>query len=539
MSGHIARLDGPRTAYPHGRQIWPYIRAQAEAAPGAPACVRDGHVLSYADLIAGAEAVARRLLRAGVRAGEVVAVIVPRGEALLVSLLAINKIGAAYLAIDERWAAARVRQAIGIADCAHVLTGSDCRTVTDLLRSAWVRTRATAGRTVGTGDVCCVYFTSGSTGRPKAAAAPATGILRVALDPVMRFSSRTRMLQLAVQSWDAFSLEAWCPLIAGGTCVIHAEPYPAADSIEQLKKHHALNSVFLTTSLFNLLVDESPELFAGLESVMFGGERASREHVAAFREMYPRTFLLNGYGPVESSIFATVYPVPATVGPDVPIGGPLANTSVLLAAREQAGSDGETGRYEPPVGEVILAGDGLAHGYIGDAEQTARSFVLGTGPGGHRERLYLTGDLASLAADEGLVFRGRKDSQLKINGVRIEPDELRYFAEGMAEVARSVVVGVPVNAATKSGTVLFYSLRPGQVLERRVMRQRIADHFPASFVPLAFVRVGSVPLGESGKTSSAEFERTLEQLRIAPAATRDLQDIALLEKELAVLLNAG
>jgi mycobactin peptide synthetase MbtE len=529
MSRLIARLDGPRIDYPLGRQIWPYVQRHAELTPNAPACIQDAHVLTYKDLIDSTDAVAERLIRAGLRSGEITAVIVPRSEALLVTLLAITRIGAGYLAIDERWVHARVSQAIEVARCGHVLIGRDCRSVADLLGSAELLDRGADGATAH--NVCCVYFTSGSSGAPKAAAAPATGILRIALDPAVRFSPRTRMLQLAVQSWDAFSLEAWCPLINGGTCVIHTESFPTVDSIELLKKNCGLNTVFLTTALFNLFVDESPEVFAGLESVMFGGERVSRKHVGAFRKAHPETYLLHAYGPVESSIFATVYQIPPVVGSSVPIGSPVANTSVLLVTDEQGETD------EAVQGEIVLAGDGLAYGYIGDPGQTARNFAVRPGIGRQGEWLYLTGDFATLAGTDGLVFHGRKDSQLKINGVRIEPDELRYFAESMPEVARSVVVGVPVHAPNKTGTVLFYSLRPGHVLERQVMRKRIVDHFPASFVPLAVVQVDSVPLGESGKTSSKNFKQTLEQLRIAPVATRDLQDIAILENKLITLLN--
>jgi acyl-coenzyme A synthetase/AMP-(fatty) acid ligase len=285
--------------------------------------------------------------------------------------------------------------------------------------------------------------------------------------------------------------------------------------------------VFLTTAFFNLFVDECPGFFDGIELVMFGGERVSPEHVRAFRNSYPATHLLHVYGPVESSIFATVYQVPSIVEGDVPIGTPVANTGVLLTAYDR----------DPRGGQIVLTGDGLATGYIGDPEQTAKAFVAGTLASGERERRYLTGDLATLAAGDGLVFRGRTDAQLKIHGIRVEPQEVRSFAEDMAEVARAVVVGVPVNAHPKTGTVLFYSLRRGRTLSRDDMRRRIADHFPSAHVPLAVVQVDDVPLGESGKSSAREFEQALDQLLIAPVATRDLQDRALLEKQLARLAN--
>src|SRR5205085_9954577 len=126
---------------------------------------------------------------------------------------------------------------------------------------------------------------------------------------------------------------------------------------------------FLTTALFNLLVDEDIEIFAGLGCVMCGGERVSPHHIARFSSAHPGVPLIHVYGPVESSIFATAHQVVNFTDGDVPIGVPVANTSVLLVY------DDQEARKSEHLGEIVLAGDGLASGYISDLEETRRCFV--------------------------------------------------------------------------------------------------------------------------------------------------------------------
>jgi non-ribosomal peptide synthetase component F len=508
------RFDGVRVDYPLGEDVWAYLTYFARSTPGAVACIWDGGNLTYAELFRLADAWAGRFAAAGVREGEAVAVEIPRGALLVVVLAALTKVGSPYIALDLRWPEARRHEASRAARCTYSISSAEIEPTSLAVDIAALSTSAPE---LFAPEVLCFFVTSGSSGRPKIVPAPARGVLRIAFDPGLHFSAGTRMLQLAPSPWDAFALELWCPLVRGGATVIHDDPLPTGASIDFFLTHSRVNTLFLTTALFNALVDECLEIFEGVEIVMCGGEQASPRHIARFSAAYQDIILLHVYGPVECSIFATSHRVRGGFDNDeVPIGRPVANTTVLLVPAASNGS------RPPSELEIVLAGDGLASGYVGDPEVTRRHFMAGVKVADTELACYRTGDLAKVTAEGDLLFAGRKDEQLKINGVRIEPGEIKAFAESMPEIVRAVVVGVPVGKPNKTGTVLFYALRHGTFLTREELKRRFAEHFPYNFIPLVFVHVDDIPLSDTGKTPVAWFRRMLAQLDAAPVITRGL-----------------
>jgi amino acid adenylation domain-containing protein len=346
---------------------------------------------------------------------------------------------------------------------------------------------------------CCVFFTSGTTGRPKGVLSPHEATARLFRGHTFaRFTMDTAVPLAAPTPWDAFSLELWSVLLNGGTSVVVDEPYVSAHSLRDAVSRHGVETVWLTASLFNLLVDEDPGAFAGLRQVMTGGERLSRTHVRRFLRTNPTVTLINGYGPVETTVFATTHRITeadcARPG-GIPLGRPVPGTEVFVLDGTRPCGPGE-------VGEICVAGDGLALCYLGDPELTASKFPT-VELDGRRRRVYRTGDLGLWGQDGLLEFTGRADRQLKIRGHRVEPAEVEHQIETLLTgvrrcrvVARRDADGTPVELLAFCVPVEAHDELPSAT---DVLAASLAPHHR----PAAVVSVDAFPLTSQGKLDEA------------------------------------
>jgi amino acid adenylation domain-containing protein len=493
------------------------VARQARQRPTAVALVHRAERVDYATLDAAANAYAADLRAAGVRPGTIVPVLLPRSPRLVAVLLAILKCGAAYAALDRRWPRERIDQVTGLVGASIVVADAGVRgdvphwsAPDEPLARVAARRVETPSVYVDGGDAATVFFTSGSTGVPKGVLSPhrATTRLFPAGGGFAELGPGRVMLQTAPVSWDAFSLEVWGPLTSGGTCAIADADYLLPADLADLVASAGVDTAWLTASLFNLLVDEDdpqrPGL-AGLRQIVTGGERLSPPHVARFLAHHPGTTLINGYGPAESCVFATTHRITVADCDEpggIPLGVPVPETTVYVV-------DG--GRLAAPgaVGEVCLAGAGLALGYVGDADATAAAFTELT-VDGEPVRVYRTGDLGLLDAAGVLHFRGRADLQVKIAGHRIEPGEVEAAARRVPGVREAAVVAVP--AATGSGydrLALFYTADEPAAPAPAALRRALAATLPRYLVPHAVHRRDALPTTITGKLDRTALLATL------------------------------
>ncbi|MEU4216981.1 amino acid adenylation domain-containing protein, partial [Actinoplanes sp. NPDC026623] len=487
------------------------FEARVARDPGRTALVSGTRKLTYGEADARADRLAQRLVDAGVRRGSVVGVHLDRGPDLVIAALAVLKAGAAYLMLDPDLPAARLRELAEDAGAVAVIapTGEAVRRLGLPLRPVRVADAAGPALPHGAGgagpeDVACVMFTSGSTGRPKGVAAPhraVTGTLSG--QQYVPFGPDAVWLQCAPVSWDAFALELWGALLFGGVCVLHPGPRPDAVVIAGLVAAHRITTMYLSGSLFNVLVDEYPGALAGLRHLIVGGEALSPAHAGRALRRFPELRLTNGYGPVEGMIFVTTHPVT----PDdaergcVPIGRPLpGKDAYVLDARLRPVPDGEAG-------ELYAAGAGLAHGYLGRGAQTAERFVadpFGT-PG---TRMYRTGDLVRRQPGGRLEFAGRADAQVKVNGYRIEPAEIEAVLSRHPAVRRAAVAAEAAGPDEKR-LVAYCVAAGGQRAEPSgaELRAHVAAALPDFMVPAVFATVAALPLTPTGKLDRGALPR--------------------------------
>ncbi|MET9230144.1 amino acid adenylation domain-containing protein [Lentzea sp. NPDC003310] len=463
--------------------------ARAAACPDAVALITGDTEVCYRELDERSTRVARHLRESGVRRGDVVGIALERDADLVAAVLGVFKAGAAYTVLDPALPADRVREIRADAGVGETLTPARMAVAAGLSADPVDVPGAPT-------DAACVMFTSGSTGRPKGILGSHRSIVASLLaQSFLDFGEHEVWLQCSPASWDAFVLELFGPLLTGASCVLHPGSRPEPAVVARLIPQHDVTTAYLSASLCNYLVDEHPEVFAGVRQVMTGGEAASARHVGELLRRHPHVRLVNGYGPVETMIIGTASVLtPAdALGRAVPIGRSIANkrTHVLDAALQPV----------PPgvVGEVYLSGLGLAEGYLGQAGLTAGRFVTSPfdGPG---ERMYRTGDLARRRADGVLEYVGRTDDQVKIRGFRVEPGEVAAVLTRHPAVAQAAVV-VREDRPGDKRLVAYLVPADGaaEALDTAAVRAHAAATLPDYLVPGAFVVLDALPLTPNGK----------------------------------------
>lgn len=480
------------------------VRARSAEHPDALAIVHGDVRITYGTLDERSDRLAASFRAAGIGPCTVVPVLLAPSPQFVAVLLAILKCGAAYAALDPSWPPERLRRIDALLAGQVAVTGAEQEFFgRRLVVEDWavVRTEVQGPPPAITGsDAAMVFFTSGSTGEPKAVLSPHQGTTRLFDDCTFgRFDRTTVMSQSAAVPWDAFALELWGVLLTGGTAVLVDERPLTPAGLREVIARHGVNTVFLTTSLCHLVVEEDPGAFAGLRTVLVGGEKLSAWHAARLLDEHPDLRLVNGYGPVESTVFVLTHDVrPADTTGDIPLGLPVSRTEVVVLQGDQRCAPGE-------VGELYVAGDGLALGYFGDPALTAEKFVV-LELDGVPTRLYRTGDLGSVDPDGVFRFHGRLDRQVKVRGHRLEPAGIEYVAARLPGVRRCVVVPVRDVAGNCESLALFHTGGSPRLMEL------LREELPTYSVPDHVVAVEAFPLSGNGKVDTKAL------LALLPAA---------------------
>lgn len=503
--------------------------------PDAIALISGSRRITYADLDRTADAWAALLTEAGVGRYDLVPILLPRGPELITALLAVLKTGAAYALLDRSWPEDRVDEVLDVLGASLLISDTASGRAIEIWSPPRHRLAPPPGfrpAAVAGTDPCSVFFTSGTSGAPKGVLTSHRATMRLFQhNGFASFTTGTVMPLAAPVAWDAFSLELWSVLLNGGTSVIIDEPYLSADALRTGIAEHGIDSVWLTSSLFNMIVDEDPAAFSGLRQVMTGGERLSPRHVGRFLREHPAVPLFNGYGPVESVVFATTHRITAQdpARPDaIPLGRPVPGTGVHVLDGGRPCAVGETG-------EICVSGDGLALRYIGDPALTADKFATAV-IDGDEVRVYRTGDLGAWGADRLLRFHGRADRQLKIRGHRIEPAEVERRIEQLAPVRQARVLARRDDAGAGVDLVAFcVPTEPGDPLE--AVPGLLESTLVAYQRPAELVSVDAFPVTAQGKLDERAL---LAMLPGRPADDRFRHDdpmVRLVAKTFAAVLD--
>ncbi|MFS1524184.1 amino acid adenylation domain-containing protein, partial [Microbulbifer sp. 2304DJ12-6] len=493
--------------YPTDMQLQEIVEQRAVQMPDQTALVCSERSVSYRTLNETANRLAHYLRLCGVGSGDPVWLCMDRSIESVTSQLAILKAGGAYVPLDPDYPAKRLNMLmdshkfdclLGLSEALARLSIEPqvARTITvdalDVVDAIAAQPATNLNRLAGQGPDSLAYmmFTSGSSGQPKGVMTPHIGVIRLLADPnFIELDSNTRSLHFAAHAFDASTLEIWGPILNGGCCVIYPYKRIDIDELNQVIRRDSVTSVFFTSGLFDKWSEQRYDVDS-LRWVMTGGDVVSPLAVQRVYRHYPNVTVISAYGPTENTIYTTCCKVPSEHRLNtVPIGLPVTGTSAFVLS--------PTGSLVPPgcVGELYTGGDGLALGYHNQPDMTAEVFVdtpFGEG------KLYRTGDLVWQADDGQLMFAGRKDTQVKVRGFRVEPGEIMHQLNGIDGVVSSLVQVIGDSAADKQ-LVAWVVVEKDNPPTREVLRTELAARVPEHMVPGFFLLLDDWPLTAVGK----------------------------------------
>lgn len=484
---------------------------QARRTPDAIAVASPSGALSYGELNARANQLARYLRANGVVTESAVGIALPRSADLIIALLAVLKAGGVCLPFDMAYPQTRLRFMMEDTGASLLLTS---RKFSDSLpaydgRVVYVDHEPLAVAAEQAADLdsrvqgehlAYVFYTSGSTGTPKGAAIPHRAINRLVRDTnYIQPGLCDSFAQLSSASFDAALFEIWGALLNGGrlTVIPSDLALPPARLAESLSIYQ-VSTVFLTTALFNELARQTPHAFQPLKMVLFGGETADPKWVREALRAAPACRFLHVYGPTEGTTYST-FDVVESVAENVisiPIGVPISNARAYVL--------GESLEPLPAgvAGELYIGGAGLARGYFNRPDVTAERFIPDPFAGEPDARFYQTGDVVRRLADLRLDYLGRKDHQVKLRGFRIELGEIETALRQIPGVDEAVVLLQQAPTGDKALVAyLTYTSQPP--FPDAALRQRLSHQLPGFMVPAAFVTLASLPLTANGKVDRA------------------------------------
>jgi amino acid adenylation domain-containing protein len=493
-------FNNTKTTYPQDKTIQELFEEQVEKDPDHIAITFEEQRLTYRELNHRANQLARTLRKKGVKTNSIVGMMVERSPEMIIGIMGILKAGGAYLPIDPEYPGERINYMLEDSGTKILVTqkhladtiafngdiidlddmGLDKEDTANLIKVNTSR------------DLAYVIYTSGSTGKPKGNLTMHYNVVRVVKNTnYIEITVDDVLLQLSNYAFDGSVFDIYGALLNGGKLVlIDKGNVVDMNRLSKVIDQEKVTVFFITTALFNTLVDVNIECLKNIRKILFGGEMASAHHVRKAYEYMGSGRLVHVYGPTETTVYATYYEIKQIQDGQmsVPIGAPIANTCIYILS--------QAGKLQPigVPGELCIAGDGLASGYLNRPELTAEKFV--ENPFMLGDKMYRTGDLARWLPDGNIEFLGRIDHQIKLRGFRIELGEIESRLISHSLIKEALVI---VKDDVKGNQYLcaYIAAEGDNVISQ--IRGYLDQTLPQYMIPSVFVQLEKMPLTPNGK----------------------------------------
>ncbi|HHT25213.1 MAG TPA: amino acid adenylation domain-containing protein [Clostridiaceae bacterium] len=493
-----------------------------EKYPDKHAVFYDDIGLSYRDLDYQSNKVANYLIQHNY-AGEAILVDCVRSLELIIAIMGILKASSAYVPIDSKSPQKRIEYIIEDSQAKIVLTnreldysneGLEIKNISEILAGSDDSCILNSdSSTLRQNTLAYIIYTSGTTGQPKGSMIEHGNILRLVENVTYTtMNENTRWLQTGSIAFDASTLEIFGSLLNGGTLYLMKDSdLQNTEVLNGFIKKNKINTMFLTTSFFNQLIDLKPEIFETVDYVMTGGELVSNKHIKKYKENFPYNKIYNVYGPTECTSLATYYEIPNDYD-IISIGKPIDRTQVYIMNGNHLVGFGVQG-------ELCIAGDGVSRGYLNKDDLTAEVFQDNPfGPG----KLYRTGDLACILPDGNIQIMGRIDKQVKIRGFRVEIAEIEDTINKYPGVKNSVVIA----REDVNGSKSLYGYVQTDELNEAALLDFLGTQLPTYMIPSGFQQLEDIPLTINGKVDyNALPEPVIERRTEYVAPTNQIEEI--------------
>lgn len=528
----LVEWNNTKKEYPHDKCIHQLIEAQVEQTPERIAAVFEDKKLTYLEVNQKANQLACLLREKGIGKGKYVPVLMERSLELLLSNLAIMKVGAAFVPLDPMWPIGRIKEILSELNSEVVLvsqtkphwealTNWSCVVVDE---QELTDSQSNVNVPGSLEDPIYVIFTSGSTGKPKGAINKHRGIINRFFNMRERYGYQENdvILFTSAHVFDSSVWQLFWPLTTGARTVITSPSFGVdLHQIITLIEDEKVTITDFVPSVFNILVDylaahsELRRKLHSLRQLLIGGEAMSSKAIYQFKSYFPSVGITNTYGPTETSIGVIFHEVPSAFTEPIPIGRPLHNVYVLIL-----------NKHLNPVpvgvtGELYLGGECVGLGYLNSETETRSVFIPNPFAEIDSNQLYKTGDLVRYLPDGTIDFLGRIDNQVKIRGIRIELGEIEAVLAQQPGVRQTVVMVREDNPGDKR--IVGYVV-PNQELVPTIqeLRSFLKKKLPDYMVPEVFVMLDVLPLTPNGKLDRRALpapdtcQRSLEEGFVAP-----------------------
>lgn len=431
----------------------------------------------------------------GIQPNDTVALIMERSMEMIVAILGILKSGAGYLPIDPDYPQERthyiLKDAMPKAIITYHITLQSDLPLIKMEEINWDEcTYIDNLPHINTPeDTAYVIYTSGTTGKPKGTVIAHRGIDRLVHQPnYVELNDDTVILLSGTIAFDAATFEIYGALLNGGRLIITSkDTLLDSKQLGQTIADKQVNTMWLTSSLFNQIASERIEVLESLKYLLIGGEVLNAKWVNLLNSRARHPQIINGYGPTENTTFTTTYAIPPKLPARIPIGSPINGTTVYVIQGQRLCGVGVPG-------ELCIGGSGLAKGYLNQPEQTQQSFVKSPLNG---EAIYKSGDLVRLQEDGNIDYISRIDKQVKIRGFRIELSEIEKAIEAIRDINKAVVVVHEHEQDRDKQIVAYYEASQPQ--STSTLKKLLSHTLPNYMIPVHFMKIDKIPITINGK----------------------------------------
>lgn len=490
----VCEFNNTVVSYPKDKTIVALFEEQVANTPDNIAVVFDNVVLTYKELNEKVNQLAHYLRdEYYIEPNNLVGIKLDRSEQMIIAILSVLKSGAAYVPIDTNYPQERIAYIEKDINC-KVIIDEDELSLFNLQRFRFSGKNQELINSVS--DIAYIIYTSGSTGEPKGVMVEHRNVVRL-VKPCTYFPLNIENILLSTGSvsFDATTIEYFGTLLNGSRLILTTQNNLLDSSkLEDIIKTNQVNSIWMTASWFNQVVENNIKVFETISQLIVGGDIVSPSHTKKVFESNPAIKIVNGYGPTENTTFSATFEIQNSEYTTIPIGKPIPNSyAYILNNKLQPVATGV-------IGQLYVSGAGVARGYLNKAELTAEKFI--TNPFLQGERLYDTGDLCKWLPDGNIEFLGRKDQQVKIRGFRIELGEIENAILQYSANLNQVVVEVKEMYQEK---VLIAYLVSSTDLDKNELRLYLQSKLPDYMIPGFYIVLDKLPLTSNGKINRKEL----------------------------------
>jgi len=543
-------FNNTKTAYPRHKAIGQLFEEQVGKIPDHAALIGQnpnkkepcgGMYLTYRELNEKSNQLAHILIEKGVEHDTIVGIMAERSLEMIVGLLAILKAGGAYMPINPKYPQNRKKYLLEEGNVKILLTnepdaGHYTRHVLQLDNPGIYYSNSTENliNQKGYARLAYIIYTSGSTSAPKGVMVEQCSVVRLVSNTnYVEFKRNDRILQTGALEFDASTFEIWGALLNGLSLgLTDNDTILTPRKLKEILHGYQITIIWMTSPLFNHMVDADMEIFKNLKNLLVGGDILSPPHINQVKKRFPHLNIINGYGPTENTTFSTTYLIDRRFDRSIPIGKPIANSTVYILDKDN---------HMVPIGvfgELVVGGDGVSRGYLNDPELTAEKFI--PNPIIPGDRSYKTGDRGRWLPDGHIEFLGRIDYQVKIRGFRIEPGEIETYLLHYEKIKEVVVVPLDAPGTNKSDEgerekYICAYIVPGEEFSTDEIRSYLSEHLPDFMIPAYFVQLEKLPLTPNGKIDRKALPAPEIQIAGEHTAPRDAVEKALAQLWIEIL----